>query len=386
MRILQVHTRYRQRGGEDVVVEAERLLLQRARHEVFQHFEENPASLRASATAMAGSIWNPAAARRVEAMVEAVRPDVAHVHNTWVASSPSVVSTLHRKGVPVVMTVHNYRLACANALFLRDGAPCEKCLGRGPWPAVRHGCYRNSRTASAVAAVGMATHSRMETWSRSVDRFIVLSKFAGERLIRADLPPGKIKSGSNFVPDPGPRPAAPSLSSYVTFVGRLMPEKGVSVLLDAWRIARPPGLRLLVIGDGPERARLEAVASPGVQFRGHCTKEEVTAAVLGARALVIPSVWYEMQPLTALEGLAAGSPLVLSDIGGLPELIGGRQAGWLSPPDDATGLARILERLADGRAVDERGAQARHRYLEAYTASDALGRLEDAYREAMDTK
>ena len=262
MRILQVHTRYRQAGGEDAVVEAERSALEAAGHEVVQHIEENPARPVGAAVSLAGSLWNPRSARRIGREVAAIRPDVAHVHNTWFASSPSVFAALKRRGVPVVMTVHNYRLACVNGLFLRDGAPCEKCLEHGPWPAVQHSCYRGSRATSAVAAAGIAVHSGLGTWGRLVDRFIVLSDFARSRLIRAGLPPIRLVVGSNFVADPGRRGVAPSESRNVLFVGRLAGEKGIHVLLDAWRAVSSSGLRLDIIGAGPG-ARACSAGAPG---------------------------------------------------------------------------------------------------------------------------
>ena len=185
------------------------------------------------------------------------------------AALPSVLAALKRRGVPVMMTVHNYRLACVNGLFLRDGAPCEKCLEHGPWPAVQHSCYRGSRATSAVAAAaGIAVHSGLGTWGRLVDRFIVLSDFARSRLIRAGLPPIRLVVGSNFVADPGRRGVAPSESRNVLFVGRLAGEKGIHVLLDAWRAVASSGLRLDIIGAGPERAQLEHPAPPGVTFLG----------------------------------------------------------------------------------------------------------------------
>jgi glycosyltransferase involved in cell wall biosynthesis len=244
---------------------------------------------------------------------------------------------------------------------------------------VQHRCYRNSRAASALAAAVIAVHSELETWARFVDRFIVLTEFARDRLIRAGLPAGKLTLGTNFVGDPGPRESPPSRSRDVLFVGRISPEKGISVLIDAWRCAAPAGLRLVVIGDGPDRARLEGAALPHVEFVGRRSADEVMDAMMRARALVIPSVCYEMQPTTALEGMAAGLPLVVSKIGGLPELLEGRANGWTSPPNDAQALARTLAELAADSAVDERGAQARQRYLEAYEPSVAIPRLESVY-------
>ncbi len=382
MRILQLHTRYRQPGGEDVVVEAERAALEQAGHEVHQHLEENPEGSVGGAAALLGSVWNPQSARRVLDAVDVARPDVAHVHNTWFASSPSVLSALRRRRIPVVMTLHNYRLVCANSLFLRDGVPCEKCLRHGPWPAVRHGCYRGSRATSAVAAAGIAVHRGFGTWARLVDRFIVLSEFARQRMVLAGLPAQRLVLSSNFVHDPGPRNAAPSRSGTVLFVGRISPEKGVHVLMDAWSAAATGGLRLDVIGDGPERARLERDAPPGVEFLGRCPSDEVMRRLLRARALVVPSVWYEGQPVTALEGLAAGTPLLLSGIGGLPEVLGGRPGGWISPPNEVDALADTLGQLSDDRAVDSHGGHARRRYLDAFTPPTAVARLESVYADA----
>lgn len=382
MRILQLHTPYRQPGGEDAVVRAERAVLEQAGHKVHQHIEDNPGSPIRAAAALAGSLWNPLSARRVIDAVDMARPDVAHVHNTWFASSPSVLSALRRRQIPVVMTVHNYRLVCVNGLFLRDGAPCEKCLDHSPWPAVRHRCYRNSAATSAVAAAGIAVHRKLDTWSRFVHRFIVLTEFARGRLVRAGIPSQRLVQGSNFVEDFGPRSTAPSESRAVLFVGRLSPEKGVHVLLDAWRAAACRGLRLDVIGDGPDRARLEKNAPSGVTFLGRQPAAEVTDRLLRARALVIPSVWYEGQPVTALEGLAAGTPLMLSDIGGLPEVLAGGQGGWICPANRSDALAQRLKLLADDHAVDAQGAHARQRYLDAFTPSAAVTRLEAVYAEA----
>jgi glycosyltransferase involved in cell wall biosynthesis len=300
MRILQLHTQYRKPGGEDAVVRAERALLEQAGHNVYQHIEDNSGNPARVVAALAGSLWNPLSARRVIDAIDAAQPDVAHVHNTWFALSPSVLSAPRRRQIPVVMTVHNYRLICANGLFLRDGAPCEKCIDQSPWPAVRHRCYHDSRTTSAVAAAGIAVHRKLGTWSRFVDRFIVLSQFARSRLVRAGIPSHRLILGSNFVKDSGLRNTAPSESRTVLFVGRLSPEKGVHVLLDAWRTAGCSELRLYVIGDGPDRARLEQKAPSGVSFLGHRPAAEVIHQLLQARALVIPSVWYEGQPVTAL--------------------------------------------------------------------------------------
>src|SRR5918998_3262883 len=150
MKVLQVHARYRHEAGEDAVVDAEGALLRSAGHEVVPFHTESPSSLPAAATSLLTSSWNVAAARRVDEAVRQHRPDVAPVHNTWFALSGSVLEHIDRAGVPVVMTLHNYRLGCISRDLFRDGAPCTSCLGRSPAPGVLHRCYRGSFAASAV--------------------------------------------------------------------------------------------------------------------------------------------------------------------------------------------------------------------------------------------
>lgn len=383
MHVLQVHTRYREPGGEDTVVAAERTALVDSGHAVDAFVRENPAGDRRAAASMLVSVWNPAAARQIGAVVDRSRPDVAHIHNTWFAMSPSVLGALRRRNIPVVMTIHNYRLACANGLLLRDGLPCERCLTHGVQEAVRYSCYRGSRAASAVAATNIAVHRRLSTWSGLVSRFIVLSRFARSRLVLAGLPEDRLVLGGNFVADPGPRSTPPSASREVLFVGRLSPEKGVRVLADAWRLADLPGLRLTVVGDGTERAVVESAAPAGAQIAGRLRPDEVRARLQQARALVIPSIWYEGQPLVALEAMAAGVPVIVSRIGGLPEVLGRHDAGWVAEPGDAESLAQALTNLLDDRAVDERGGEARSRYEQAFTSAVATRRLLSVYTAAL---
>jgi glycosyltransferase involved in cell wall biosynthesis len=381
VRILQLHTRYRQSGGEDAVVQAERDALERAGHRVLQHIEHNPTGTAEAALALAGSVWNVRAARRVAQAILQFRPDVAHLHNTWFALSPAVLAPLRRHQIPTIMTVHNYRLICTNSLFLRAGKPCESCLDRSTFQAVRHRCYRDSAVMSAIAATGISVHARLGTWARGVDRFIVLSDFAQSRLVRAGLPVSRLVRGGNFVPDPGPRTGPPSTSDTVLFVGRISAEKGLPVLLRAWRDTAVPDLRLDVIGDGPDRTRLERDAPAGVRFLGRRPSSEVLARVSQARALVIPSIWYEGQPMVALEGMAAGTPLLLSEIGGLPEVLGGTSGGWTFPAGETRALGRLLRsEVADAVEVDQRGRLARQVYLDSFTPEAAVRRLEDTYR------
>jgi glycosyltransferase involved in cell wall biosynthesis len=308
------------------------------------------------------------------------RPDVVHVHNTWFTASPAVVRAAAAAGVPVVITVHNFRLVCLNAQLIRGGSPCEDCVGRTPWPGVLHRCYRGSAVASIAAASTLTLHRRIGSWD-VVDRFLVLNRFAAGILARGGVPAERIAVRPNAVADPGPRAVPPSRSTSVVFVGRLVPEKGVADLLDAWSAARPDGLELVVVGDGPLRAELEARRVPGTRFTGWIPAADVAELLRSARALVLPTRGYEGQPLAVLEALAAGCPVLVSGLGGLPELLAGGDAGESLPPTDRDAWAAALARLRDGERVDAQGAAARRRYEAAHTPAAALASLVGHYEE-----
>jgi glycosyltransferase involved in cell wall biosynthesis len=383
VRILQVHTRYREPGGEDVVVGAEAELLRRAGHEVVQWQAQNPQGTSAAVATLALSPWNPAAARSLGRVAARLRPHVAHVHNTWFAMSPSVLPALRRAGIPVVMTLHNYRLLCANSRLFRDGRPCEDCIGTHPWHGLRHRCYRDSLLQSLPAAGTIAFHSLLGTWRRDVNLFLALNEFSRARFVSGGLPPERIRIKPNFVVDPGPRTVSNQASPTVLYVGRLVAEKGLAVLLEAWRRAAMSSLELVIVGDGSMRAALQRLGVPGVRFAGRLPAAEVCRRMLAARALVLPSLSYEGQPMVALEALAAGVPVLASDIGGMPELLRPLGPWWLAPPGADEAWAAALRRLTDARLVEQGGRQARAIYEQSFTEASALGALEAAYALAL---
>jgi glycosyltransferase involved in cell wall biosynthesis len=379
MRVLQLHTRYREPGGEDALVAAEADLLRRHGHDVVQHQLGNPRDPAGAAAALAASPWNPVEARQVRGLAERLRPDVAHVHNTWFAMSPAVLWALRRAGVPVVVTLHNFRLLCVNGYLFRDGAPCEDCVGSHPWHGVRHGCYHGSRLLSVPPAGTIALHRRLGTWTRCVDLFLVLNEFARERFARGGLPADRIRVKANFVADPGRRSVPASSSREVLYVGRLSPEKGVGVLVEAWRrVAARTGLELVIVGDGPERAELERAAPPGIRFEGQLPAARVRERMAAARSLVLPSIWYEGQPMVALEALAAGLPVLASRTGGIPALLGPLGEDWLVAPG-AEAWAASLGRLQEPQRVEEAARRARRTYEASYTEASAAAALEHAY-------
>ncbi len=377
MKLLQIHNRYRHHGGEDTVVEAEREVLQRAGHIVELYDVSNSSNAITSAGQLLASPWNPMSAARVRAAVERYQPDVAHIHNTWFALSPSVVPAVASQGVPIVMTLHNYRMTCINAHLLRDGAPCELCVGNSQWQGVRFKCYRDSLPGSFAAAMTNSVTRASRSWD-SVARFIALTAFAREIYVRAGLDPGRISIKPNFVTDPGPRPGPPSESEFVIFVGRISEEKGADLLAAAWQRAAPKGLRLLMIGDGPIRDELR-LSHPGVEFAGWLERDEVRRRMLEARALLFPSRAYEGQSMVILEAMAAGLPIMASDWVPVRDMIQGQGHQWLRKSADIESWVEGLGIIGEDAEVDDASSAVRGAYVSSFTPEVGLRNLEGIY-------
>jgi glycosyltransferase involved in cell wall biosynthesis len=385
VRVAILHNRYARRGGEDSVVETEAELLRKAGCEVALFTVESEALLRSRAARVRAGLrarWNPETVARVARFLRERPCDVAHVHNFFPLLSPSAHAALRGLGVPVVQTLHNYRLVCANGIFLREGRPCEECAVRGPWRAVRYGCYRGSRLATAVWAEATAWHRRRGTWLACVDRFVAPSEFARRKLAAAGLPARRIVVKPNPVPDPG-EPGPPGRGA--AYVGRLSPEKGVACLLDAWR-ALPGAPGLAIAGSGPEEARLRERARgiPGVRFLGEIPRERVPEVLAGAAFAVAPSLCYEAFPTAVAEAMAAGRAVVASDAGAMAELVEHGASGLLFRSGDRASLASACRRLLDDAELAAAlGREARARYAEELAPSRSTQRLLSLYAEVV---
>jgi glycosyltransferase involved in cell wall biosynthesis len=384
VKILQVHNHYRQAGGEDTVAANEAELLRGAGHEVIEYRQQNPFALLPSAAQMTVAAWNPMSAAELRNLQEEHRPDITHVHNTWFRLSPSVFQALGSNGTPVVMTLHNYRLVCANAMLLRDGKPCELCIDTSnSWHAVRYRCYRNAFLPSAAAASAISFHRRRKTWHRDVGLFLALTEFSRSRFIESGLPEDHIIVKPNFVEDPGPRPFLPGQSNTILFVGRLSSEKGVEQLVDAWKDLRPEGLKLEIIGSGPSQLSLEGQLGPGIEMVGPLPRAEVGNRMLNARALVVPSIWYEGLSMSLLEALAAGLPVIASNLGSSPEALVAHGRDYLFDPLDRRSLTAALGRLRSDDFTNEGGRISRMRFEEKYSPARGIVNLETAYERAL---
>ncbi len=381
--VLQVHTRYRQAGGEDRVVEAEKRLLESAgisvRQVIFDNAElQDSRSLAGDLRLAASAVWSRRAARRVSAAIAAHRPDVVHVHNTFAAASPSVFAAAGV--VPVVHTLHNYRMVCPVATTFRDGHACTDCVGRAvPWPSVLHACVRGSRSQSAVAAATTTVHRALGTFRRTIGFYIALTSFQSELMVAGGLPAQRIRVIPNFLePDPG---EGTGPRSGILYVGRLAEEKGIGVLLQA---AALEAVSVRVAGSGPLAPHVERAATEGlVEYVGVLDHESVFSALRAATSLVLPSIWFEGFPLSVLEAYASGTPVIASRIGSLAEVVEDGVTGLLAEPHDAHGLAdRIRWAATHPEEMSRLGANARRRYNTTYRGDAHLAALLDAYRES----
>lgn len=380
MRVLLVHNAYQQRGGEDSVVESEAALLRQRGHDVnvlFRHNDEVNGLSRLSLAAQ--TMWSHRTVAQLNALMAAgERPDVIHVHNTLPLVSPSVFWAAAQASVPVVQTLHNFRLLCPQATLLRDGRVCEDCVGKLPWPAVMHRCYRGSTAQTAAVAVMLGVHRMLGTWHHKVTRFIALSQFGKDKFVQGGLDPSRIDIKPNFIEwVPVPQWSARAGGLYV---GRLSVEKGVEVLMHVMR--QYPAHGLTVIGSGPFEDLMQEVA--GSAFLGGRSLQEVLTRLRTASYLVMPSVCYEGFPRTLVEAFACGVPVIASRHGSLEELVDEGRTGLLFRPGDVTDLIeKIRWANANPQSMLAMGRAARAEYELRYTPERNGQQLEEIYRRAM---
>ncbi|MEU7822694.1 glycosyltransferase family 4 protein [Catellatospora sp. NPDC049133] len=366
MKVVVAHNRYRSElpSGENIIVDLEMAQLEQAGVTVlpFLRSSDDIPSLSAAQKALLpiSPIWAPAAQKDLARLLREQRPDVLHLHNPYPLLSPWVVRTAHAHGVPVVQTVHNYRQVCAPGLYFRDGHACHECRGKAfALPAIKHKCYRGSTAQSAIMATTLAVHR--STW-RSVDRYIALTEAIAGHLRDYGITDRQITVKPNAVEDPGPPPI--TAGDGLLFAARLSPEKGLGLLLDAWR-RHPDGSlgRLRIAGDGELRGLAEQVAAEraDVEYLGPMDRMGVRAALRTSAMVAVPSTWHDVLPTAIIEALANGRPVLGSNLGGIPYLID--NAGFAVPPTVDDWAAALPDALKAAPTLTD---VARRRYLDTF--------------------
>ncbi|MCQ4198983.1 glycosyltransferase [Streptomyces sp. NPDC058783] len=392
MHVLVVHNRYNsaQPSGENNVVDQEVALLRGAGHRVgvFERRSDDIAgrSLPGKVAVPLLVPWNPAVRRELAARLRAERPDVVHVHNVFPLLSPSVLAACADAGVPAVATLHNYTQVCPPGTLQREGRSCTECVGAAtPLPAVRHGCYRNSRLATVPLAVGLSVNRRR--WWSGVERFFCISAAQRDVLVAAGMPAERLAVKHNFVPDPDARRSG--TGEHVLYLGRLAEAKGVRLLMAAWdEVAADGGVGvpLVIAGTGPLEGEVTAWAAgrDDVRCVGLYDPEQCRRAVARSVAVVAPSTWLEAFGLVVVEAMAAGVPTVAAGHGAFVELVEDGVTGLLHRPGETASLAACLRRITAEPDRNRRmGLAARRRYEQGFSPAVGLERLVEGYRAAI---
>jgi glycosyltransferase involved in cell wall biosynthesis len=386
MRFIFLHNFYRRPGGEDTVFKTEKTLLLHNGHEVISYVETNDRFSELSfLKAAQNAIWSEETQTNLRKLFQNFSPDVAHFHNTFLLISPSAYYACKEEGVPVVQTLHNFRLLCPAATFFRDGRICEDCLGKAvTWPGVVHACWRGSRAGTALVSTMLAVHRLLKTWQEQVDVYIALTEFTRQKFIEGGLPANKIVVKPNFVdPDPG---MGSHDGEYALFVGRLSLEKGVMTLLRAWKGLK--GKTLKIVGEGPLLEKVQGfVIQEGlreVELLSKKPRDEIFRLMQEAQALVFPSEWYEGFPMTIAEAFACGLPVIASRLGAMAEIVeDGRTGLFFEPGDPESLIEQIQWAWEHPRELAEMGRNARREYEMKYTAEKNYQMLMEIYRKAM---
>lgn len=388
MRVLLCHDHYRSSApsGEDAVFHNERKLLAEYGAEIIplERFNDDidESTLLSRVNTAISTVWSRRTYKDIAEAIKTERPDIAHFHNTFPLISPSAYAACKKHKVPVVQTLHNYRLICPGALLQRNGQPCEDCVGTNLLSALRHRCYRDS-VAATGAITSMLVYNRIRgSYQHNVDCYIALTDFAASRLRAGGLPGDKIHVKPNFLPDP-PEPGL-GQGGYALYVGRLSSEKGILTLINAWKNLRD--IPLKVLGDGPMMNQVAEIARSEllpVEFLGSVSKAKVIEIVKDATFQIVPSEWYEGFPMVILEAYACGTPVIASRIGSLDEVVLEGVTGLKFTPRSQDDLKKkILSLWTDKERLTTYRENAHRQFDNNYTAQTNLAKLLEIYKKA----
>ena len=383
-----VHNHYQQPGGEDQSFAAEVELLRQHGHEVRTYIRHNDELKRVSAVQAARTaIWNSQVYKELRGIIREFSPDVVHVQNFFAVVSPACFYAAKAEGVTVLQTLHNYRMICPSGQLFRVGQICELCVAKAVrWPGVIHGCYRNSRIASAVRFFMFEAHRLIGLWDRKVDGYIALTEFGKQKFIDGGISGERIYVKGNFVFDSNlTKDVAVTGRRGILFVGRLSDVKGIHALVDAWT-RMPKDAWLTVIGDGPLSGVVRdlAKAHKNVSWLGQSAPDAVLDHMRRAVCVLFPSVWYEGMPRTIIESFMMGTPVIASNIGAMATMIEDKRTGLHVSPGDSAGLAQAMAwAIGHPGEMAQMGFLARKEYEAKYSPRSNYETLIKIYQAAM---
>ncbi len=386
MKILIVHNHYQQPGGEDAVVADEYALLKHFQEDVYLHERSNNEfqawSTRHQLKHFLHLDYSNASYRSFSKVLDEIKPEVVHFHNTFYMLTPAVYQACLDHRMPVVQSLHNFRLMCSNALFFRNNQVCEDCVSLSLWEGIRHRCYRNSFLLTAFVAKMLHRTRCKRIWQQQIHRYITATEFTRQKYIQFGIPAEKIAVKPHFVfHDPGVD-LEDSRGDFVLYAGRLSAEKGINVAIEAWEEMK--SIPLKIIGDGPLshslRNHVQARDLPNIEFLGYVSPEEFARQMRQARCLIVPSLCYENFPRIVVEAFSYGVPIIASRLGSLMELIEEGKTGWLFNAGDSNDLARKVEHVFRDRQQDRQiNLNCRRVYEEKYTPAQNYQRLMSIY-------
>ena len=391
MRILIGHNYYQIPGGEDAVARSEMNMLKSFGHEVIAYERHNNEIGRfdpiRKAAHFVSLAHNGNSYRQLRALLREKRPEIAHFHNIYYMMTPSVYRACRDEGVPVVQSLHNYRMMCSNALLFRNGHVCEDCLEKNIWEGVRHRCFRDSAMMTAMMAFNLDRLWKKGVWVNDVDRYIVAAEFTRRKYMDRGIPVEKISYKPHFIDAQINRREKDA--GYALYLGRLSQEKGVDTLLEAWQSLKD--IPLKIVGTGPMEAKLkDCVVEKGltnVEFLGFLKEKQCLDILSEATALVIPSVCYENFPRVVVESFACGVPVVASRLGSLQELIEDGETGLLFEPGNPQSLTSAVRRCFENRLKTmQMGHNARGVFEDKYTMQANHKRLLEIYQDVIDRR
>ncbi|MFC7371385.1 glycosyltransferase family 4 protein [Fictibacillus iocasae] len=389
IKILIVHNYYKQSGGEDKVVNEEINLLRKNGNKVITFFvkneEINTDSFLEKIKLGIDTLWSNKSYREIKRILLKEKPDLVHFHNTVPLLSPSVYYACENLKIPVIQTLHNYRLACPSAMLLRDGEVCEKCIEGSLLNSLKYGCYRNSRIQTLPISSMLFTHRLLDTWNSRVDKYIALTNFAKNKFREIGIDENRINVKPNFINQNISKEVIIK-ENRIVFVGRISKEKGVHLLLEAWNNLSPKiEWKLDIIGDGPllNKFRSEYGQIDNIQFHGLLKDYNVLDHMAKAKYVIIPSVWYEGFPMTIVESYSVNTPVISSNIGSLKEIVNNGITGFHFDNNDISSLEKVLQKALTYSNYQTMQKNVKHEFESKYTSEVNYKMLINTYKEVI---